>query len=309
MNSVQTRKMRYEDVPVDSAASFTFREFRWPRFPFNWHYHPEVELTLILKGCGLRFAGDSVEQFKNGDLCLFGSNLPHTWASSPRAPRGVCSLVIQFLPDHWGAAFWNLPELRPARALLAQATQGLAVTGATREAIADAIRGMHQRPAGSWQRLENLVSLLDRLAASGDYRTLASSTYVPIANPRADKRLGQILGFIHANLGHELTQEQAARAVGLSPQAFSRFFKRALGKTFVDYVNELKIRNVCRDLLETDQAITQIAYAAGFNNLSHFNEQFRRLKQMTPREYRLRVRAGASHEPLTSASDWAGALR
>lgn len=309
MNLAQTRKMRFEDVPVDSAASFTFREFRWPRFPFNWHYHPELELTLIVKGRGLRFAGDSVEAFKNGDLCLIGSHLPHTWASSPQAPAGVCSLVIQFLPEHWGQAFWNLPELRHVRELLARATQGLAVGGRAREAIAEAILGMSQQPVGSWRRLESLVTLLDRLAAGGHYRPLASSTYVPAANPRTDKRLGQILGFVHAHLGRELSQEQAARAVGLSPQAFSRFFKRALGKTFVDYVNELKIRNVCRDLLETDQSITEIAYAAGFNNLSHFNEQFRRLKQMTPREYRLRIRAGASHEPLTSASDWAGALR
>jgi AraC-like DNA-binding protein len=309
MNPAQTRKIRYEEVPVDSAASFTFREFRWPRFPFNWHYHPELELTLILKGQGLRFAGDSVEEFKLWDLCLIGANLPHTWASSPQAPRGVCSLVIQFLPAHWGQAFWNLPELRPVRELFARAAPGLAVSGHTRELMAAAILGMHKRPAGSWERMEQLVSLLDRLAASGHYRTLASSTYVPNANPQADKRLGQILGFVHANLGPELTQEEAARAVGLSPQAFSRFFKRSLGKTFVDYVNELKIRHVCRDLLETDQSITEIAYAAGFNNLSHFNEQFRRLKQMTPREYRRRVRAGASHEPLNSASDWVGALR
>jgi AraC-like DNA-binding protein len=299
--------MRYEHVPVDSAASFTFREFRWPRFPFNWHYHPEVELTLIAKGCGLRFVGDSVEQFQEGDLCLIGANLPHTWASSPDAPSGVCSLVIQFLPEHWGQTFWNLPELRLGRDLLARATQGLAFGGCAREAAAQAILQLRKTPAGSWRRLENLVTLLDRLAAGSAYRPLASTTYTPNANPQVDKRLGQILGFVHANLALELTQQKAAHAVGFSPQAFSRFFKRALGKTFVGYVNELRIRHVCRDLLETERSISEIAYAAGFNNLSHFNEQFRRLKRMPPREYRARIRTGASHEPLTSPSDWAGA--
>ncbi len=124
-----SRKMHYEEVPSDLGAAFTFREFNWPSFPFNWHYHPEVELTLIVRARGMRFVGDSVEEFSDGDICLLGSNTPHCWASHKDAEPGVRSLVIQFRPESWGEAFWNLPELRGIGRLLREAKQGLEVRG------------------------------------------------------------------------------------------------------------------------------------------------------------------------------------
>ena len=124
MTPAPARAIHYEDVPTPAAASFTFREFRWPRFPFNWHYHPALELTLIVKGRGFRFVGDSVEEFHDGDLCLVGANLPHCWASEPKAPRGVCSLVIQFQPELWGETFWQLPETRGVHQFLARRAAG-----------------------------------------------------------------------------------------------------------------------------------------------------------------------------------------
>jgi AraC-like DNA-binding protein len=95
----------------------------------------------------------------------------------------------------------------------------------------------------------------------------------------------------------------------MSPQSFSRFFKHAFSKTFIDYVNDLKIYNACRTLLETDQTVTEIAYASGFNNLSNFNEHFRRRKEVTPSQYRSQAREGVSHDALRSANDWLGAFK
>src|SRR5512137_397445 len=95
------RRVHYEEVPSDLGAAFTFREFNWPRFPFNWHYHPEAELTWIIRGRGMRFVGDSVEEFADGDICLLGCNAPHCWVSNKNAEPGVCSLVIQFRPESW----------------------------------------------------------------------------------------------------------------------------------------------------------------------------------------------------------------
>src|ERR1700759_5748625 len=103
----KTKSIHFENVPTDVGTSFKVRQFEWPRFPFNWHYHPEVELPLIVHGRGLRFVGDSVERFGDGDLCLFGSNTPHCWASEKETESGVQSLVIQFQPDAWGEEFWK----------------------------------------------------------------------------------------------------------------------------------------------------------------------------------------------------------
>ena len=309
MQVPRRRRIHYEDVPADMAASFTLREFRWPAFPFNWHYHPEVELTLITKGGGLRFVGDSVDEFSEGDLCLIGGSLPHTWASSSKQPRGVCSLVIQFQPSNWGDSFWRLPEFQEAKEMIDLAHRGLRIDNSIRDEIARMMLALPEQPHGSWLRFRELLTILCLLAKSGQHSPLASDTYEPVGRPNADKRLGNILSYIHANLGPDLTQERTAKAVKLSPPALSRFFKRSLGKTFVGYVNDLKIREACRALIETGHTIAEVAFASGFNNLSHFNEQFLRHQRRTPSEFRSQTRDQVSHAPLSSASDWMGAMK
>src|SRR5437773_60598 len=107
------RRLQRELIPLDAKTSFAFFEFRRPRYDFCWHYHPELELALIVKGNGLRFVGDSIHEFCDSDLVLLGANLPHTW-HSPRKPKGrTYSMVIQFLPECLGEEFLKLPEARP----------------------------------------------------------------------------------------------------------------------------------------------------------------------------------------------------
>ena len=279
----KNRSIHYEDVPKDAAASFTFREFDWRSFPFNWHYHPEVELTLIVRGRGMRFVGDSVEEFTDGDLCLLGASTPHCWASHKDADPGVRSLVVQFLPEAWGEAFWKLPELRGIAKLLAEARRGLEVRGAARREVEKSFVVLQQEPPGSLRRFDALLEMLHSIAQSQEARPLATNVCEP---PPSNAKLGKILGYIHSHLGPDLTQSQVAESVRLSPAALSQFFRRSLGTSYVDYVNGIKIRNASRALLETDKPITEIAFDAGFNNLSHFNAQFRRFRHHTPRAFR-----------------------
>lgn len=303
------RKIHYEDVPSAAGASLTFREFKWARFPFNWHYHPEVELTLIVQGRGLRFVGDSVEEFSDGDLCLVGSNVPHCWASAPDAQPGVRSLVIHFRPAVFGAEFWELPELSRIRAILDRAQFGLALSGPTAWRLRDQVLSLAAQPHGAWRRLSTVLSMIEGFGPADGVRTLASAHSTTSSGRQADARLGRILGYIHEHIGPDMRQQAVARATGMSPQAFSQFFKRSLGKTFIDYVNELRIARACRALLATDQTVTEVAFDAGFNNLSHFHAQFRKLKRMTPTEYRDAARAGVTEQNLSSAEEWRGAMR
>lgn len=302
------KRPRFEDVPTDASAAFVFREFQWDYFPFNWHYHPHVELTLVVRGRGLRFVGDSVEPFREGDLCLLGANTPHCWASQPGSPPGVRSLVVQFSPEAWGDPLWSLPELRKVRLLFSRAQRGLAITGPTRQAVGDKIQQMLKQPHGSWARLSILFNALVKIAEGSDCRELAHTGWQEPKVEPDHRRLGQILGYIHANAGPDLQQQQVAQAARMSPQAFSQFFKRSVGKTFVAYVNELKVRRACHALMEDTHTITEVAYAAGFNNLSHFNSRFRRLMKMTPRDFRYRAREALTAVGPQSANDWLGKL-
>ena len=286
MLPIKPRSIRYEDVPADLTASFTLREFAWPSFPFNWHYHPEVELTLIVRGRGIRFVGDSADEFSDGDICLIGANLPHCWASHKDADPGVRSLVVHFRPETWGQPFWNLPELRGIGRLLADARRGLQVRGPARREVEQLFLVLQQQPPGSLQRLDTLLEMLHGIAQSQEVIPLAAAVCEPVPTAGTTGKLGKIIGYIHAHLGPDLTQREVAEAARLSPAAFSQFFRRSLGTSYVNYINELKIRNACRALLDTDQPITEIAFNAGFNNLSHFNAQFRRLRRLSPRAFR-----------------------
>lgn len=263
-----------------------------PAFAFSWHFHAEYELTLILRSRGKRFVGDSIADYKDGDLVLLGPNLPHTWVSTQdtmRRRRSHRAVVIQFGRDFLGAQFFGHPELKAIDGLLQRSAQGLEILGQTRRRVTDQIRRM-QRQRGL-ERLLGLLRVLDLIARSREMRTLASAGFKPVLRRGDQARIDRVCGHIHAHLSDRLSLLDVASRVGLSPRAFTRFFKRTLGKTLVEYVNELRIGRACTLLINTDHTITEVCFAAGFNNLAHFNRKFLDMKQLTPRQYR-RTHAG-----------------
>ena len=276
----------FESIPVDSRASFHVFQLNERSLPFAWHYHPEIEIDLYVQGEGLRFVGDSVENFQAGDLCIIGSNLPHSWTARPLRGKRQRSIFIQFLPDCLGPGYFAKPELRRIGRLLERSGIGLKFHGKTQRTVAEKIVALKKLPHGDWRRVAGLLSILGTLAESKECKTLASPTYLPSHNLEADQRLNRVLHFINADPDIIPSQGAAARKAGMSPPAFSRFFKRCAGKNYVQFCNEIRINRACQFLPDPSRSILDVAMHAGFNNLSNFNEQFRRIKGMTPRDYR-----------------------
>ena len=273
----------YEDVPREAAESFAARAFDEGRFPFNWHYHPEIELTLVPEGRGTRFVGDSIEAFGPGDCCLLGANLPHTWRSGEKS-EPARSIVLQFLPGTWCAPLGGLPELRPVAALLERAGAGLSFGPETFGRCREVVEGVLESPVGSPARVAGLISALGILADAADARPLASAPAE--ASEVGHAVLTRVLEKLHAAPDGPPTQAEMAALTRRSPSAFSRLFARHMGKTYEQYANDWRLAHACRLLLETDQDITAIAFDSGFRNLSNFNRRFKAAKGMTPREYR-----------------------
>jgi AraC-like DNA-binding protein len=228
-------------------------------------------------------AGDSVEPFHAGDFCLLGSNLPHTWLTSESAPGPTArSLVVQFDPARWGKELLQLPELARIADLFDRAARGLWFDGT----VAARMLGKMLGPASPLRQLTALLEILEELAAHSDARLLALAPWARGRHTATDSRLHSVLAYLSENAGGPVSQSEAARLVHLSPAAFSRFFRRAAGKTFQAYVTDLRLSEACRQLLESKRTISEIAFDAGFGNLSNFNRSFRIARGMSPGAFR-----------------------
>ncbi|MEM8737783.1 MAG: AraC family transcriptional regulator [Planctomycetota bacterium] len=278
-----------ETIPPQDDASFVCRRFGDATFDYGWHFHPEIELTLIVSGQGLRYVGNSIEAFELGDLVLLGANLPHSWHSA-EADRGRCeAVVVQFDPSTWGSGLLGSPEGSAVADLLRRAERGLAFAASSPN---HGVKPPRQRmlelvAQRGWARLTGLLELLGSLAETDEAsRTLSAPAHA--LPPRADdqRRIDRVCRLLAERYAGPLTQAEAAASVHLSPGAFSRFFKRTTGRTFVAHLHELRIADACRRLGQTDAPVTDICFACGFENVSNFNRVFRRLRGVSPRTYR-----------------------
>ena len=264
-----------------SNQSFVAYEVKVPSFDFYWHYHPEYELTYIVEGKGMRLVGDSYEPFGAGDLVLLGPMLPHTWVTE-KTPNGSCqALVIQF-----SQAFIEqlvlFAEMKDLEKLFAKASRGLQFGIGDDQTLPLMLQVLH---SGELLRLSYLLQVLHQLTHHPG-TPIASLQYKPLKGDENQQRLNKVLRYIQSQFREQITLEQAAALVHLSKSAFCKFFKRASGKTFSDYTNDIRLAHACRLLVETDQSITQIATDAGFESLTYFNRIFLKKKKVRPGEFR-----------------------
>jgi len=196
----------------------------------------------VFQGRGTRIVGDSIEHFEAGDLCLLAPPR-HCWVSDRKRQKTRShSAVIQFRPDFLGDKFFAASELRPIRELLGPARRGLRIEGTTRTAVTERMRQMLRLPVGHWQHISQLLWILGTLAESRECVPLATDRPEPETARYDRKKINQVLTLTNVAPGELPSQEAVAGAVRLSPAAFSRFFKKHLGKTYINYVIDLRCR-------------------------------------------------------------------
>ena len=276
-------------VPFQPARSFSVQQFCVPYFYTQWHYHHEIELTLICEGTGTRLVGDSIENFVPGDLVLMGANLPHMWRSDAAYHQhtdGLLakSIVIHFREDFWGDSFLTLPEMKPIRELLERAKRGLKITGYTQQLISQKmsefvrLEGIH--------RLIKLLDILSIIDESSDVAVLSSIGFSSSYTQNDAQRMTKIYEYVLNQFSREIALEEIAAVVHISPKSFCRYFKSKTRKTFTQFVSEVRIGQACKLLIDDKMSIGQICYEIGFMNLSNFNRQFKAMTGLTPAQYR-----------------------
>ncbi|PKP72015.1 MAG: AraC family transcriptional regulator [Alphaproteobacteria bacterium HGW-Alphaproteobacteria-5] len=280
---------QFESILLEADTSFNLLHFGCDSFASDhmWHYHPEYELTWIVRSSGTRFVGNSIKPYDANDLVLIGPGLPHCWHNDETAGAGERPelFLVQFSESFLGDAFFALPEARAVREMFRQSACGLCFP----PAVADEIGCLLRKAAelGGLERIAALLAILAKLAAS-PRETLASADYQTIndISPANRERIETVHRHVRSNLYGEICQAELASQLKMTPQAFSKFFRAATGHTFVGFVNILRINEACRLLAGTDRSITQVAMDCGYNNISNFNRQFLQLKGTTPSNFR-----------------------
>lgn len=254
--------------------------------PFQWHHHPELELTLTLNSRGQRFIGDHIGSYDDGDLILIGPNLPHSWNSREKieAGRPHIALVMWFRPEWARELAATLIEFQAIGRLMERAQGGLQFSEAFSVRARPLIEELFGRP--SEERVLCLLRVLNILAQDAEAVSLASRRSMPAASGADRTRIDRVLDHIHLNYAAGLTLEHLAEVAALSPSGLHRLFRRHTHLTISDYVMRLRIGEACAMLSGSSRPIAHIAAAVGYQTLANFNRQFKALKGVTPRSYR-----------------------
>jgi AraC-like DNA-binding protein len=264
-------------------TSWLCRRLSHDRFNFRLHFHPEFELTLVTRGTGTRMIGTSIEDYGPGDLALIGSGVAHAYASSAGTSTQE-AIVIQFRRDFLGEDFFGVPEFADVGRLLDESSAAAAtVFESDPSTIKRCQTLLTLNPA---ERTVALMSLLIELAGRRQSRRLDNSGLMLGLSPDARARVDAVCGYLQERFTGSIRLGDVAAVAHMSEAAFSRFFRRSLGRTMTQYVMELRIARARQLLRDSALSISEIAYQCGYENLSNFNRCFRALEDRSPRQYR-----------------------
>lgn len=279
-------------IPKSSKEFVRFQVDASRHFYDKLHQHPEWQLTVILEGRGQLMVGDYLGRFQPGDVFLFSANMPHVFRSDPEYfdPNGdkhSLGHTLFFDFDALGKSVWEVAEFFPLQQWLQQTKGCYTLMAQTRDSVGEQLRAFDSKKG--WDRLMTTFGILRQLQDPSNLRLLNRLTPMRDFTESEGKRMAQVMSFILAQSHRNVELQEVADVAIMTKEAFCRFFKERTGKTFTEYLNQIRIQQACKLLLETDLSISQIAFQVGFQNLSYFNRTFRKLGGSTPKAYRSKL--------------------
>lgn len=255
-------------------------------FTYPLHRHKEFELNFIEHGAGVRrIVGDSVEEIGEYDMVLVGSaELEHVWEQGRCESKNIREITIQFSHNLFEGEMLSKNQFASIRKMLDLAENGLVFPMESIMKVYAIIDGLSSENERFIQFLKTLFILYE-LSVS-DYKVLASSSYAKTGRVEESRRVQKVKEYISEHYAEPLRLTDMAEIVGMSPVAFSRFFRQRTGRTLSEYIVDIRLGFAARMLVDSSRNISEICYECGFNNLSNFNRTFKAKRHYTPREFR-----------------------
>jgi AraC-like DNA-binding protein len=279
----------YEQINLNSNESFYIGVFQDNIEKGTWHYHHKLELTFVTEGKGRRIVGDSIEDFYPGDLIFIGAKIPHVWIAErnefgSETARSLESVYLQFGQDILPKEMLKLPELVHVKRALELSERGVHITGDTLNEVSSLMLELPY--IDNFARMIYFYQIMNAIGKSTSNILLASAEYVARKFTSQNERITKVHEYLMSNFHEEVNLEQIAQLVHMAPGSLCRFFKSEMDMTIFDYLNKIKVDYACSLLLNRELGVADIAYDCGFNNLSHFNKQFKKNMNSTPSQYR-----------------------
>lgn len=280
-------KPTLESLKAASSNSFLVRQFNERAFSAPFHFHPELELTLIVKGEGKRYVGNNLSAFTAGDLVLLGPELPHCWKleKNPKKKTNAASVVAQFREDCLGDSFFSSKEMAAIQKLFHKSYSGIQFLGKTAGKAALQLTKL-EAETHPFRKLIIFLETLQLLADSKEYVLLNKESGNTAYTSGEHNRINEVMAYIVEHFRKQISLDKAATIAGMTPTAFCKYFKRITRKTFIETVLEYRINYAAQQLVNTDHQVSHISFESGFGDVSHFYKTFRSKKKISPLHYR-----------------------
>ena len=280
-------KPSIEVLQSSHDSSFLLRSFQEKVFSAPFHFHPEYELTLILKGKGKRFVNYNMADYVEGDLVLLGANLPHCWKTEVIVDDQINahSVVVQFSKEFLGNGSQNIPEFSAIQELLVRSSSGIQFTKQTQLAVRKKMIIL-SKEKNNFKQLMQFLEILQVLATSSSFLLLSKEIGLAAQSTSDKERINAVFAYIVENFREKTSLNEAAATANMSPNAFCRYFKKVTRKSFMETVIDYRINYATQQLVQNSQPVSQICFDSGFTDISHFYKIFKKKMNLSPLIYR-----------------------
>lgn len=271
-------------ISTDSTKSFSAKYEILPDINNWWHYHDELELIYFKNGSGTQFIGDNISNFKDGDIVLVGSNLPHYWQFSELFKDNAIEVyVVHFNKDFWGKDFLTLPENLELLKVIEKSKQGIQIKESCNNYLTESIIRIIE--VQGTKKILNLIEVLLEIGKCSEAQCLVSLGFKADFHESERDRIQNIYNYTLRNYKDQISLETIANVAKMSRTSFCKFFKLRTGKTYSVFLNEIRIGNACKMLIEKKMTVKEICFESGFLNFSSFHKCFKDITKQTPLKY------------------------
>lgn len=270
-------------IPKSKDVALIYQEDIGEIFYDKLHQHEEIQLCVIVKGEGSLVIGDSINEYKSGDILIIGSNLPHVFKSDTSNFESSFMKTLFFTKTSFGEEFFELGDFAEMQKLFKISESGGIVTSNKTEVLT---LFSSLKKASNFDRFIIFLQIVSELLKA-EINPLSKFIYQKKYSDNEGKRMSNIMEYTMDNFNKEIDLDTIAGISNMTPNAFCRYFKQRTNKTYFQFLIEVRIEHACRLLKNHDALIAEVSEKSGFKNISNFNRKFKDNKGITPSKYRI----------------------